>query len=66
MKGFSSEEIANYLSKNNIAVRAGLHCAPLAHKQLKTLNRGAVRISPCVFNTKNDIDRLIFSLKRVI
>lgn len=66
VKGFSSEEIANYLNKNNIAVRAGLHCAPLAHKQLKTLNRGAVRISPCVFNTKNDIDRLIFSLKRVI
>ena len=66
VKGFSSEEISSYLNKNNIAVRAGFHCSPLAHRQLKTIDRGTVRISPSIFNTKNDIDRLIFSLKKVI
>lgn len=66
IKGFSSEEIGNVLNKKGIAVRTGLHCAPLAHKQLKTLDRGTVRISPSVFNNKNDIDRLIFSLKSTI
>ena len=50
----SSENIASYLNKNNICVRAGLHCAPLAHKKFKTEDRGTVRISASYFNTMNE------------
>ena len=39
------EEFAQGLSHRGIAVRAGLHCAPLAHESAGTLNTGTVRIS---------------------
>lgn len=46
----------------NIAVRVGLHCAPLAHQHLGTFHRGAVRFSPGIFNTPEDIDRAVEAL----
>ena len=59
-----SSEISTYLNeKYNIYVRSGLHCAPLKHKFLKTENQGVVRVSLSYFNTKNEIDKLIFALK---
>lgn len=39
------EEAAEILGKRGIAVRAGLHCAPLAHESAGTLETGTVRIS---------------------
>ena len=39
------EVAAEHLAKRGIAVRAGLHCAPLAHESAGTLETGAVRIS---------------------
>jgi selenocysteine lyase/cysteine desulfurase len=39
------EEIADILAREGIAVRAGLHCAPLAHESARTLETGTVRIS---------------------
>lgn len=39
------QEMANWLSRKNIAVRAGLHCAPLAHESAGTLETGTVRVS---------------------
>ena len=39
------EEIAAYLAGRGIAVRAGLHCAPLAHESAGTLASGTVRVS---------------------
>lgn len=39
------EEAAARLGEQGIAVRAGLHCAPLAHESAGTLNTGTVRIS---------------------
>ena len=39
------EEFAGWLGKNGIAVRAGLHCAPLAHESAGTLQSGTVRVS---------------------
>ena len=38
-------EIAAYLAKGGIAVRAGLHCAPLAHESAGTIAQGTVRVS---------------------
>lgn len=39
------EETADILGRQGIAVRAGLHCAPLAHESAGTLETGTVRIS---------------------
>ncbi len=39
------EEAAQILAGQGIAVRAGLHCAPLAHESAGTLHTGTVRIS---------------------
>ena len=40
------EIVAQRLAEHNICVRAGLHCAPLAHSTAGTLETGTVRISP--------------------
>lgn len=55
----SSEEVAAFLNKNFIAVRAGLHCAPLAHKRMQTIDNGTVRVSPSIFTRETDIRKLI-------
>ena len=39
------EETAEELARRGIAVRAGLHCAPLAHTSAGTLDSGTVRVS---------------------
>ena len=48
-----------------ICVRPGLHCAPLAHETLGTLNQGAVRLSVGPFNTEEDIDQVILALHKI-
>ncbi len=45
-----------------IAVRVGLHCAPLVHEGIGTYPRGGVRFSIGPFNTIEDIDRSIEAL----
>ena len=52
-------------SEYDIATRSGIHCAPLAHKTLGTLEQGAVRFSLGYFNTKQDIDTAIEALKQI-
>ena len=39
------EEAASILARQDIAVRAGLHCAPFAHESAGTLETGTVRVS---------------------
>lgn len=39
------EELAEKLGRRGVAVRAGLHCAPMAHESAGTLDRGTVRVS---------------------
>ena len=43
--GMDCEKLAEKLAKKGIAVRAGLHCAPLAHESAGTLESGTVRVS---------------------
>lgn len=65
IKGLHSEETAEKLSKSGIAVRAGMHCAPLAHKKMGTEDTGAVRICPSVFTKKEDMNFLIKSIRKI-
>ena len=62
--GISSNDLASRLDDDGIAVRSGLHCAPLTHKKLGTDDRGLVRASISIFNTEKDLYKLYKSLKR--
>ena len=52
-----SEVIAERLGRRGVAVRAGLHCAPLAHESEGTLRSGTVRFSFSPFNSEAEIMR---------
>ncbi|MCH5206828.1 MAG: aminotransferase class V-fold PLP-dependent enzyme [Oscillospiraceae bacterium] len=60
-----STEGARVLSENGFYMRGGLHCAPLAHKKLGTIDGGTVRLSPSVFNTAQEIDGLLRVMRRI-
>lgn len=67
IKGADSSEVGYILdSEFDIAVRTGLHCAPLAHETVGTLESGTIRFSIGYFNTEEDIDRSIEAIKLII
>lgn len=63
--GLHSEETASKLSEAGIAVRAGLHCAPLAHKAFGTQETGTVRVCPSVFTSEKDVNSLLNSVFKI-
>ena len=66
IKNMDSESVAMVLNdKYNIAVRAGLHCAPMAHKSFETDNTGTVRAVVSVFTNENQVKLFIDSIKRI-
>lgn len=66
VSGLDSIEVANYLNEKDIAVRAGLHCAPLTHKLLGTFEKGAVRVSIGYSNTIEEAEYLIDTIKEIL
>lgn len=60
---YHPHDVAYFLSKNDISVRAGHHCAEPLHTQLGL--DGSVRASFYVYNSKNDVKKLYESLKRL-
>lgn len=60
-----SEMVSSMLDKDGIAVRAGYHCSYLAHKSYGTGEKGCVRVSTGIFNSKKDIKNLVFSLNKI-
>lgn len=60
-------EISELLNiEYDIATRSGYHCAPYAHKALKTYDTGSLRISIGAFNTKIDIEQLSSALYNIL
>ena len=51
VEGVDCEEMGEAMASRGIALRAGLHCAPLAHRTVGTLKTGTIRFSPSAFNT---------------
>jgi cysteine desulfurase/selenocysteine lyase len=49
----------------DIATRPGLHCAPMAHKTLGTLEQGTVRFSFGYFNTMEEIETAIAAVEQI-
>jgi len=64
--GIPSETVAQELAEQGICVRAGLHCAPLAHRKIGTDVCGTVRISPSFFTSDKEINCAISSIKKLI
>lgn len=61
--GVRTEEIGDYLNRDGIAVRAGHHCAQPIHRRFGL--ESTVRASLALYNTRQDIDALVSSLKRL-
>ncbi len=57
------EDLADTLGSRGIAVRAGLHCAPLAHESAGTLHTGTVRVSFGYDADLRQADALLRALK---
>lgn len=64
LPGLDCEEAAELLARQGVAVRAGLHCAPLAHESAGTAETGTVRVSFGYDSTAEQIPRLERALTR--
>ncbi|WP_311520310.1 aminotransferase class V-fold PLP-dependent enzyme [Paenibacillus albidus] len=66
IEGQESAGIAHRLDREyNIAVRSGMHCTPLAHKAVNTLETGAVRASVGVGTTRQEVGKLLAAIKEM-
>lgn len=65
-RSLSPNVLAERLSVDGICARAGLHCAPLAHKTLGTPETGAVRVSLGYSNTEKECERFLSALHRAL
>ena len=64
LKGVHAHDVAQLLNEENVAVRAGHHCAMPLHTHLNI--EASVRASFYLYNTKDDISSLIAALHKVI
>ncbi len=65
--GFDPQDLAAVLDEHfGIQVRAGLHCAPGAHRAIGTFDRGGtVRLSVGPFNSMDDVEATIRAVEQV-
>ena len=62
IEGVFAQDSSIYLNNYNIYVRAGNHCTKMLKDEIGVKN--TVRVSMYLYNTKEDIDRLVEVLKR--
>ncbi len=65
MNNLNSAKVVEYLDQHGICSRGGLHCAPLFHRRMGTIEQGMVRISFGFKNNEYEIDHLIKVLKKL-
>lgn len=58
IEGISSDSAGSIFDQQGIALRTGLHCAPLAHQFLKTFPAGTIRFSVNYFTSEKDFKDL--------
>ncbi|MCI8335945.1 MAG: aminotransferase class V-fold PLP-dependent enzyme [Peptococcaceae bacterium] len=64
--GKDSNEVGWALGQDyDISVRAGYHCAPLAHKTMGTLEQGAVRISFGIYNQPWEVEKCVAAIQKL-
>jgi len=59
------ETLGDQLAAKGVAVRAGLHCAPLAHVTAGTAETGTLRFSASVFNTTKEVEQVLALLRQM-
>ena len=59
------EDFAQRLADHGIAVRGGLHCAPLAHESAGTLDSGTVRVSFGLDASKEQVEQLLQTVRKI-
>jgi cysteine desulfurase family protein len=65
--GYIPDQLSAVLDKVfGVATRAGLHCAPQAHRVAGTLENGALRFSPGYFNTVEEINYAVNALQDIL
>ncbi|MGO5021899.1 aminotransferase class V-fold PLP-dependent enzyme [Lawsonibacter sp. LCP25S3_G6] len=65
LEHWDCEALGEALGKRGFALRAGLHCAPLAHESAGTLEQGTVRAGLSVFNTHREVEQFLRTLGRL-
>ena len=66
MAGKSVADLAFLLDRQHgIMARAGLHCAPAAHRSIGTFPQGTLRLSPGFFNTEAEIQTVLTALDKI-
>ena len=65
-EGIDCQNLAQELGRRGIAVRGGLHCAPLAHRSAGTLDTGTVRVSFSAFNRPWEVEAFLHNLKQIV
>lgn len=65
MDDISSDSAARIFEQQEISVRTGLHCAPLAHQFLGTYPAGTIRFSVSYFTTEKDFQELQKALEYI-
>lgn len=65
-KTLSPAHLAEQLAEAGVAVRAGLHCAPLAHQALGTSLTGTVRVSLGYTNTQAECEKFLRCIQKII
>lgn len=63
--GISPDKVGAWLNERGICVRAGYHCAPLAHRTVGSYDTGSVRVGLSYFNTAAEIDATIAALSEL-
>jgi len=67
VEGYIPDQLAAVLDQVfDIATRAGLHCAPQAHRTAGTLEAGALRFSPGYFNTPEEVAEAAAALRSIV
>ena len=63
--GRDVESLGNELGRRDIAVRTGIHCAPLAHRSAGTLESGTVRLSFSHWNTPGEVRQFLAAMTAI-
>jgi selenocysteine lyase/cysteine desulfurase len=66
VRGWDAVVLGETLADQGFALRAGLHCAPLAHDTAGTLETGTLRVSFGPRNTPQDVEAFLEALKGLL
>jgi cysteine desulfurase family protein len=66
IEGMDPAEVGGFLEEiMGIQVRVGLHCSPLSHKTIGSFPEGTIRVSPGLFNSKEDVTAVVSGVRRI-